>query len=158
MPKQNQLINVVRYVGAMRSKHTLTAFRDCCGFCADSAAQHGILANRRRTRTEKMETKPAKLTTAKRRKAAGVCIRCGRPLNGYPHVRCPVCAEAHRDFNAGRRMMLGQQHKCCQCGKPMPSDWWYVECETCKYKSWESKQRRKASTGSAKRGMKANDI
>ena len=71
-------------------------------------------------------------TTQERRTAAGLCIDCAKPLNGYPHRRCAACSAIHREYNNGRMQMLGVLHRCKRCGKQMPKDWYYIYCEACK--------------------------
>ena len=72
------------------------------------------------------------MTTQQRRVANHECIICQRPLGDSKHVRCPDCMAYLREVGVGRYYQLREAHKCTQCGKPMPKDYYYVRCEKCR--------------------------
>ena len=85
------------------------------------------------------------MTTEQRRKANRECVVCCKPLGDFPHIRCPVCLEIWRDFGAGRYYQLREAHKCTQCGRKMPDDYFYVRCEECRTRD-RRKEREKHGT------------
>ena len=71
-------------------------------------------------------------------KSAGLCVRCGcERAEGVQF--CARCAEYNRIKVRERYAKKVKGHKCVNCGKPLPKDWYYVECEVCKTKKRESR-------------------
>lgn len=66
------------------------------------------------------------------RKAAGICIRCGKAPARPGKTRCQRCALDGRGY-----YLIGYERKkengfCVTCGKPLSSDSEYVLCESCR--------------------------
>lgn len=69
-----------------------------------------------------------------RRIAEGVCIRCGesdeRTAEG--HTECKVCFKAQRYARLDRYQAKLENRRCVKCNKPLPDEWHYVCCPTCR--------------------------
>ena len=83
-------------------------------------------------------------TTFKRRVAAGLCGKCGKP-NNNGHVRCNDCMAVERDYYNGRYQVLVLTHRCSHYGRQMPTDWYYVTCKECKVKHKEARRNGKTA-------------
>lgn len=78
-----------------------------------------------------------------RRKAAGLCINCGLPVNGSG-VTCPDCLKWERAKKKELRSQRAEQGLCSSCGKVPPMDG-YMSCRRCyeRHKAANERQRGK---------------
>lgn len=67
------------------------------------------------------------------RKAAGVCVRCGKPKTSE-RSECERCAQKRRKSYTQRYLKRTLEHRCGRCGRAMPEDWYFVLCAKCKDK------------------------
>lgn len=86
-----------------------------CAVCAEKRQAYGkIWADGHREQLRERDR-----TRSRNRKAAGLCVKCGQPLDGDPHSSCAACrgkdARRHREARGGD--MRGVGGLCAQCGK-----------------------------------------
>lgn len=104
-------------------------------------------------------------------KADHKCVRCreqdDRTLAG--RVLCAACNEkqrkfvkeyqqrpeykyAHRDASHARYRRLQREHKCTQCGKPLPEGEYYSCCAACRIRQSERQKERRKKKKTAQSG------
>ena len=74
-----------------------------------------------------------KMEVYNRRKALGLCVRCGMPT-GNGKTRCEECIQYERASARKRYVKRAEAHRCRHCGRPLPEGRYYVVCELCKMK------------------------
>ena len=75
-----------------------------------------------------------------RRKRAGTCIECAKPLpEGWTQVLCERCVERHKQSQrrryAERKEEARRKHVCMTCGRKMEKDEAHVNCCVCRDKN-----------------------
>ena len=65
---------------------------------------------------------------------AGMCIGCGKRPPADGSVYCESCRIMHQEHGTDRYSRLVMAHKCANCKKPLPDDWYFVYCPKCKEK------------------------
>ena len=104
-------------------------------------------------------------------KAAHKCTRCEKQdeqtLAGL--VLCAACSEkqrkslkeyqqrveykyAHRDASHARYRRLQREHKCTQCGKPLPEGEYYTNCAPCRKRQSERQKEKRQKKKTAENG------
>ena len=104
-------------------------------------------------------------------KAAHRCTLCEkqdeRTLAG--RVLCAACNEkqrksvkeyqqrpeykyAHRDLSHARYRRLQREHKCTQCGKPLPEGEYYTNCAPCRKRQSERQKEKRRKKKTAESG------
>lgn len=119
-----------------------------CPHCGQNDLQRGykLCLQCRMNDNERCRNKPISANTRQyridykkrisaERKAAGICVRCGKRKTDGEHINCAVCrakkAEKQREYRHERGMMpieLRGQGYCSRCYKPIESGKLCAEC------------------------------
>jgi len=62
------------------------------------------------------------------RKAAGLCVSCGKPTDG---VSCPDCRDSRRRYQRTEYARLKERRLCIQCRQPKLDHEEGVRCNPC---------------------------
>lgn len=77
---------------------------------------------------------------AEQRKAAGICLKCGRPVGREGRVTCAACGKYSAAEHRLRRERLTAEGLCVVCGKVAVADG-YKTCPVCREYNRTAKER-----------------
>lgn len=72
------------------------------------------------------------MTLYQRRRAAGMCGRCGRMVP--PHIKATICPKCRKQNIAGSRnhyRRMKAEGRCVNCASRLPPGWTPVRCSSC---------------------------
>ena len=67
-----------------------------------------------------------------KRKAAGLCTKCGRAKHADGILQCEACNEKMLKMHRERRQRLVAERRCAMCGDKLPDGYTGKNCEACR--------------------------
>lgn len=66
------------------------------------------------------------------RKAAGICVSCGRQPAREGFTLCVECGRKNNETGISIYRRLIAEHRCAACRRVMPECYYFVNCEECR--------------------------